>query len=199
MHAPAYRARSVESRDGDRASIAQALLLAQTLAIAVVLWRYRELIALLPMKVNEAAPASFAVLAPVDSNGTLDSYTPVMCSLLALSMIAWVWLRRQPLLWATVPATSVVAATALSTVVVFLIAVPDRLFFKSEAQEVTYAGSRCFATGSRGDDRLLDRPDLGLIRTPIVKSAEVSDLGSAPGSIFGLAARPRGRQEVAGQ
>lgn len=171
----------------DGASIAQALLLAQTLAIAVVLWRYRELIALLPMKVNEAAPASFAVLAPVDSNGTLYSYTPVMCSLLALSMIAWVWLRRQPLLWATVPATSVVAATALSTVVVFLIAVPDRLFFKSEAQEVTYAGSRCFVTGSRGDDRLLYCPDRA-IRTPIVKSAEVSDLGSAPGSIFGLAA-----------
>ena len=104
-------------------------------------------------------------------------------------MIAWVWLRRQPLLWATVPTTSVVAATALSTLVVLLIAVPDRLFFKSEAQEVTYAGTRCFVTGSRGDERLLYCPDRA-IRTPIVRSAEVSDQGSAPGRIFGLPPAP---------
>ena len=173
----------------DGASIAQALLLAQTVAVAVVLWRFRELIALLPMTVNDADPASLIVLAPVESNGTLQLYTPVMSSLLATSLIAWVWLRRQPLLWATVPAASVVAATALSTLVVLLTAVPDRLFYKSEAQEVTYAGTRCFVTGSRGDERLLYCPDQ-VIRTPIVRSAEVSDQGSVPGRIFGLPPTP---------
>ena len=173
----------------DGASIAQAFVLAQTMAVAIVLWRYRELIALLPMTVNGADPASLGVLAPVESNGTLYSYAPVMSSLLAMILIAWVWLRRQPLLWATVPATSVVAATALSTLVVLLIAVPDRLFFKSEAREVTYAGARCFVTGSRGDEQLLYCPD-GLTRTPIVKSAEVSARGSVPGRIFGLPPAP---------
>ena len=173
----------------DGASIAQALLLAQTVAVAIVLWRHRELIALLHMTVNNTDPASLAVLNPLQSNGTLQLYTPVMSSLLATSLIAWVWLRRQPLLWATVPTASVVTATALSTLVLLLTAVPDRLFHKSEAQEVTYAGTRCFVTGSRGDERLLYCPDQ-VIRTPIVRSAEVSDRGSAPGRIFGLPPAP---------
>ncbi len=116
-------------------------------------------------------------------------YTPVMSGLLAMSLIAWVWLRRQPLLWVTVPTASVVAATALSTLVVLLIAVPDRLFFKSEAREVTYAGTRCFVTGSRGDEQLLYCPD-GPTRTPIVRSDEVSDRGSLPGRIFDLPPKP---------
>lgn len=141
------------------------------------------------MTVQNTDPASLAVLNPISSNGILHLYTPVMSSLLATSLIAWVWLRRQPLLWATVPAASVVAVTALSTLVVLLTAVPDRLFNKSEAQEVTYAGTRCFWTGSRGDERLLYCPDQ-VIRTPIVKSAEVGDRGSVLGRIFGLPAAP---------
>jgi hypothetical protein len=172
----------------DGASIAQALLLAQVLAVAVVLWRYRELIALLPMTVTDTDPARLAVLNPVDSNGTLYLYPAFMTSLLAMSVTAWVWLRRQPLLWATVPLTTVVAAAAVSTLVLLLITVPDRLFFKSEAPEVTYAGARCFVTGFSGNDRLLYCP-AGTTRTPIVGSDEIRQRGSKPARIFGLPAR----------
>jgi hypothetical protein len=158
----------------DGASIAQGLLLAQMLAFGLVLWSYWRLIALFPIIVNDADAASLALLAPPPSNTLLFTYTPVMSVVLSVGALGWIWLRRTPLLWATVPATSVASAIALMALMVFLIAVPDRLFYKSVAPEVLYLGQRCFVTGPGQDQSLLfcpGRPKQD--RTPVVKSSEL--------------------------
>ncbi|HYN07806.1 MAG TPA: serine/threonine-protein kinase [Vicinamibacterales bacterium] len=172
----------------DGASRAQFLLLMQMLTFGLTLWVYRGLIALLPVTVNEADPASLAVLAPLDSNGLLFTYTAVMSVLLGTGALCWGLLRRNPLLWATVPATSVAAAAALMALMLLLIAVPDRLFFKSVAPEVLYQAQRCFVTGEKGDERLLYCPEREKqYRTPTVKVADLPS-GERNGRIFSLPA-----------
>lgn len=171
----------------DGASIAQFLLLAHVLAFAVVLWVYRELIPLLPVLLNDANPSSLTVLDPADSNGILYLYAPVMSVLLGTGALCWILLRRSPLLWATVPASAVAAAAALMAIMLLLITVPHRLFFKSEAPEVSYQGQRCFKTGqaSDGEQVLLycpGRPASDRIRT--VGSGDIAAGESAPGRIF---------------
>jgi protein kinase-like protein len=158
----------------DGASIAQGLLLAQMLALGLVLWSYWRLIALFPIIVNDADAASLLLLAPPSSNTLLFTYTPVMSVVLSVGALGWIWLRRTPLLWATVPATSVASAIALMALMVLLIAVPDRLFYKSVAPEVLYQGQRCFVTGPGQDQSLLFCPGRSKQdRTPVVKSSEL--------------------------
>jgi serine/threonine-protein kinase len=159
----------------DGASISQGLLLAQMLTLGAVLWAYWSLIALFPVTVNDADPASLALLAPIPSNTPLYTYAPVMSVVLCVGALGWIWLRRTPLLWATVPATSAASAIALMALMVLLIVVPDRLFFKSEAPEVSYQRERCFVTGANQDQRLLFCPGRPPgERTPVVKSSDLS-------------------------
>ena len=173
---------------GDGASIAQFLLLAHVLALGLVLWIYRSLIVLFSTVVNEADAGSLAVLAPVNDNWVLYTYTPVMSLVLGVFAIRWYALVRNPLLRATVPPFSVVAAASLMVIMLLLITVPDRIYFKSVAQEVSYGTQRCFKTGERDDGRVLlycpDRPKLN--RTFIVNSTDISTEGRAPGRIFSL-------------
>jgi hypothetical protein len=170
----------------DGASVAQFLLLAQVLSFGAVLWVYRKLFALLPFTVNELDAAKLDVLAPLDSNGILYSYVFVMSLILGAGTLCWILLRRSPLLWATVPTSTVVAAVALMALMFFFGTVPDRLFFMSEAPEVSYQGQRCFKTGEAADGRVLlycpDRPAFN--RIPIVQSNAVAAGISTPGRIF---------------
>ncbi|MGE5834500.1 MAG: serine/threonine protein kinase [Acidobacteriota bacterium] len=170
----------------DGASVAQFLLLAQVLSFGVVLWVYRKLFALLPFTVNELDAAKLDVLAPLDSNGILYSYVFVVSVILGAGTLCWILLRRSPLLWATVPTSTVVAAVALMALMFFFGTVPDRLFFMSEAPEVSYQGQRCFKTGEAADGRVLlycpDRPAFD--RIPIVESNTVAAGISTSGRIF---------------
>ena len=169
----------------DGASIAQGLLLAQMLAVGVVLWAYWRLITVLPWTVNDLDAASLTLFAPPESNTLLFTYAPVMSVVLCLGALGWIWLRRTPLLWATVPATNVAAAVALMALMVFLIIVPDRLLFKSEAPEVFYQGERCFVTGTNQDQSLLfcpGRPQQD--RTLVVRSSDIAP--TEPARIFSL-------------
>ena len=167
----------------DGASISQGLLLAQMIALGFVLWAYWHLITVLPLTVNDADAASLALLEPPESNTLLFTYAPVMSVLLCLGALGWIWLRRSPLLWATVPATTVASAVALMALMVLLITVPDRLLFKSEAPEAAYQGERCFVTGTNQDQSLLfcpGRPQQD--RTLVVKSSEIAP--TDPARIF---------------
>ena len=169
----------------DGASIAQGLLLAQMLALGAVLWAYWRLITVLPWTMNDLDAASLALFAPPESNTLLFTYAPVMSVVLCLGALGWIWLRRTPLLWATVPATTVAAAVALMALMVFLIIVPDRLLFKSEAPEVFYEVERCFVTGANQDQSLLfcpGRPQQD--RTLVVRSSDIVPM--EPARIFSL-------------
>jgi hypothetical protein len=169
----------------DGASVAQGLLLAQMLALMAVLWFYRGLIALLPHTVNDFDAVQLAMLDPGDSNGLLYTYTPVLSLLIAISGISWYALLRRSPLRATVPRASIAAAVAVSAVMVLLIALPDRLFYKSVAPEVLYQGHGCFVTGLSHDERLLYCPLGTITRTPIVKATELSsEKGASEPSIF---------------
>jgi Protein kinase domain len=170
---------------GDAASIAQFLLLTHVLALGLVLWVYRDLIALIPVVLNNAETTRLAVLTPVDSNRVLYTYTLAMSLVLGVFVIRWFALLRNPLLRATVPPFSVVAAASLMAMMLLLITVPDRLFYKSTAPEVSYQGARCFVTGTRNDDNLLYCPSLEKgHRTPIVNARDVSTK-ERTGPIFG--------------
>jgi hypothetical protein len=176
---------------GDGASIAQFLLLTHVLAFGLVLWVYRDLIALIPVTLNDAETTRLAVLRPVDSNRILYSYTLAMSLVLGVFTIRWYALLRNPLLRATVPPYSVVAAASLMAIMLLLITVPDRLFFKSIAREVAFQGTRCFVTGTRNEDNLLYCPNLEKgHRTPIVNARDVS-AEERTGPIFGA---PSARQ-----
>jgi hypothetical protein len=170
----------------DGASLAQFLLLAQVLAFGVVLWVYWKLFALLPFTVNELDAAKLDVLVPLDSNGILYSYVAVMSVILGTVTLCWILLRRSPLLWATVPKSAVAAAVALMALMLFLITVPDRLFFKSEAPEVTYQGQRCFRTGESSNGQvLLYCPERSASqRILVVGSSDITVGASASGKIF---------------
>jgi serine/threonine-protein kinase len=168
----------------DGASISQGLLLAQMLAFAVVLWAYWRLILVFPVKVNDADAASLAILSDADSNTLLLTYAPIMSVLLCVGALGWIWLRRNPLLWATVPVSSVVTAIALMAVMVLLIVVPDRLLFKSVVPEVLFQQKRCFVTGSSQDQSLLFCPgEPQQQRTRAVKTSELQPQGRTA-SIF---------------
>jgi serine/threonine-protein kinase len=169
----------------DAATAAQGLLLVQVLAVALIGWFYRDLIATLPVLVNEAEPGALNVLDPQPSNGLLYSYGAVTSVLLASMWIGWHRLiaRSGPLL----PRGTVVAGVGLMVIVLLLIQLPYRLFYQSEAEQVTFKDQICFVTGSRDEDRLLYCPTLPKHqRTPIVKSSDVGALNSR-GEIF---ARP---------
>jgi predicted Ser/Thr protein kinase len=158
----------------DGASIAQGLLLAQMVAVGLVVWAYWRLITLFPLTVNDADAASLALLAPGKGNTLLFTYAPVMSVVLCVGALGWIWLRRTPLLWAMVPVSSVASAIALMSLMVLLIVVPDRLFFKSEAPEVSYRQERCFVTGTNENQSLLFCPGRQpQERTPVVKAAEL--------------------------
>jgi hypothetical protein len=73
----------------DAATAAQGLLLVQVLAVALIGWFYRDLIATLPVLVNEAEPGALNVLDPQPSNGLLYSYGAVTSVLLASMWIGW--------------------------------------------------------------------------------------------------------------
>jgi protein kinase-like protein len=176
---------------GDGAAIAQFLLLTHVLAFGLVLWIYRDLIALIPVILNDTDSASLTVLTPVDSNRLLYSYTLAMSVVLGVFAIRWYVVLRNPLLRATVPPYSVVAAASLMAIMLLLITLPDRLFFKSVAREVSYQGTRCFVTGTRNDDTLLYCPGLKPgDRTPIVNARDVSAEGRS-GPIFGPPSAPQ--------
>jgi hypothetical protein len=115
----------------------------------------------------------------------LYTYPFLMSLLLGVMALSWYVLLRRPVVRSAVPTTSKVAAACLLLLMLLLIVIPDRLFFKSEAEEVSYGRQRCFVTGTRGDERLLYCPDAPKkSRTLIVKSTELSGEGSAPSWIF---------------
>jgi hypothetical protein len=172
----------------DGASISQGLLLAQMLSFGVVVWAYWRLILVFPIKVNDADAVSLAVLSDADSNTLLLTYAPVMSVLLCVGALGWIWLRRNPLLWVTVPVSGVATAIALMAVMVLLIVVPDRLLFKSVVPEVLFQQKRCFVTGSSQDQSLLFCPgEPKGHRTRAVKTSELQPQGRTA-SIFSPAA-----------
>jgi hypothetical protein len=174
----------------DGASLSQGLLLAQMLAFGVVLWAYWRLITVFPVKVNDADAASLAILSDADSNTLLLTYAPIMSVLLCAGALGWIWLRRNPLLWATVPVSSVGTAIALMAVMVLLIVVPDRLLFKSVVPEVLFQETRCFVTGSSQDQSLLFCPgEPEQQRTRAVKTSALQPQGRTA-SIFSTPADP---------
>jgi hypothetical protein len=165
----------------DGASRAHLLLLMQVLTLGLTLWVYQRLLELLPATLDEVDASSLTVLAPLADNWLPVTYTAVISVLVAVAARGWIALFRNKVLWATVPRTSVAAAVALMVLMVLLIAVPDRLFFKGVGEVVSYQGQRCFITGQRHDDRLLYCPDRPKFeRTPIAKSG---DLRPEPGDV----------------
>jgi hypothetical protein len=171
----------------DPAIAAQALLLAQVLGVALAAWFYRDLIVILPVIVNDADPAALAVLDPAGSNGVLYSYGAVLSVLLASMWIGWHRLVVRS--GAVLPRGTVVAGGAVMLIVLLLMVLPYRLYYHSEADQVSYVGQVygdqvCYAIGSRGDDRLLYCPALPKHqRLPVVKSTDVRTLNRR-GALF---------------
>jgi hypothetical protein len=114
-----------------------------------------------------------------------------MSVVLWVGAFGWLWLRRTPLLWATVPASSAVSAIALMALMVLMIVVPYRLFFKSEAPEVLYQQERCFVTGRTPEQSLLFCPGWPQQkRTRVVKSSELPPSERTVAIFSPLAAEP---------
>ena len=180
----------------DGASIAQGLLLAQMLTFVGLLWGYWNLLALLPLTVNDVDAAALSLLDPASGNDVLFSYPLVISLLIATVGISWYSLLRRPHLRATVPPASIAAAVGLTAVMVLMIAVPDRLLYKSVAPEVLYRDQRCFLTGTKGDECLLYCPGATGVRTPVGRCADVSGKGTVERSkIFAPAQAPAAQKQ----
>lgn len=169
----------------DSTFVVQALLILQVFSVLLAVWTYRPLIATLPMTVNDADAQALAVLDPIPANGMLYTYGPTMAVLLSAMALSWYWLLARSSSRATIPRTTIAAGAGLMFLVLLIIELPYRLFYKSEAPEAAYAGQRCFVTGARADERLLYCPDAPRQeRTPIVNARDLRNVGSQPGRIF---------------
>jgi hypothetical protein len=166
----------------DAPTTAQGLLLLQVFAVAAIAWLYRDLLATLPLVVDEAEPGAFRVLDPAPSNGLLYTFGMATAALLASMWIGWhrLLIRSGSLL----PRGTVLAGIAMMVMVLLLIELPYRLFYKSDADQVAFRDQICYVIGRRADDVLLYCPALPKHRrTPVVKSSEVKTL-SEQGKIF---------------
>ncbi|HXE80033.1 MAG TPA: serine/threonine-protein kinase [Vicinamibacterales bacterium] len=181
----------------DPSNPAQLLILAQTLAIAAILWRFWPVFVAQYAIITHADPA---ILEPLHRAHAYEvertMYGLAVDALVLGAGAAWAALirarRRRGLPRLDASAAAGVALLALAFLAMWV--VPYRVTWFNEFQRAEYAGERCYVIGEREDDVLLYCPDVPAPRNRRVRATEVQRLDVIE-SIFvpRRDARPAGR------
>lgn len=155
-----------------------------TVALAVI---FRQLFVVLLYPLRDIGPDLWNALTPNWDRGSLPThYLEASVITIALMVIGWRSLLRQPGAWMQVDRSVIAAGLAVIALVVLALLAPYRLFFLSNhlpAFEVE--GGRCYQTARRGDDLMLFCPDASSADKRIRPWRFSSDLKTLdPGSPF---------------
>ena len=111
---------------------------------------------------------------------------------LALMALAWYWLLGRSVGRKTVPKATAAAGLTLLALVLLLLEVPYRVFYKSQVPRLQVEGQRCYEVGKSTTNTLLYCPDAPKqARTRIVKSDQIDKLDrTGPEGIFSPSGPP---------
>jgi serine/threonine-protein kinase len=155
----------------DRTSRAQFLLVMEAVAVAGVLWRFRDFIDACFGFLDRAPADRLALLAP-DAEEPLG-YRFLLSVLLVLTSAALLYFMKQRPHEPPVARTTVTASALVVLVVLLFVTVPFRLLYQANFQRVDAGQERCYQTGQRGSELLLFCPDT-IPRIRVVSSSDPS-------------------------
>lgn len=154
----------------DRGSQAQLLLAVEVVAVAAVLWGFRDL--LTAIVYVDTVPAEMLGLLAPDTDGPAG-YRFLLSVLLLLTSAACFYLVKRTPSGGGIDRTTVAASALLVLVLVLFLTVPFRLLYQANFQRVDAGQERCYQTGRRGTELLLFCPDT-MPRIRVVSSADSS-------------------------
>jgi serine/threonine-protein kinase len=153
------RLRDLAPRFGfsDRSRVAQWVLAAQVLGLAVVIWFFRRLIGAYTTFLDEA-PAEMLRQLSFYNDSHLIFRTSLSMLILAM-IVGWRSLLTRPHDGPPIDAATKIAGIAVIAVSLLMLTLPFRLVFQSTFPVAIFAEQRCFVTGQRPGDLLLFCPD----------------------------------------
>lgn len=163
----------------DPGNRAQLLILAQTLVVALILWRFWPVFLAQYTIVSHAGASATAPLYPAYENElTRMLYGLAVDALVLCAGAGWLAIarahRRSGL--PAFDATALAGVGLLTLAFLVMWAVPYRITWFNEFPRVQYGGDRCYAIGQRAEDLLLHCPDTAPPRNRQVRSGEVERL-----------------------
>jgi hypothetical protein len=166
-----FTALAARLRLDDPVVLAQALATIGIVAIALVFWRFRDLIRAVAGFINSSPPDWFAALSPRNAD---RGYYRIAFTLLTLALSVGLYrvirLRRERR--TRDGAGSLLTLVAVLAVAIVLGDMPYRLFSYSECERVDFGGLRCYDIGQSGDDVLIYCPAAAPPRNRVVKRSD---------------------------
>ena len=163
-----FTALAARLRLDDPVVLAQALATIGIVAIALVFWRFRDLIRAVAGFINSSPPDWFAALSPRNPD---RGYYRIAFTLLTLALGVGLYrvirLRRERR--TRDGAGSLLTLVAVLAAAIVLGDMPYRLFSYSECERVDFGGLRCYDIGQSGDDVLIYCPAAAPPRNRVVK------------------------------
>jgi hypothetical protein len=143
-----------------------------TMALLATIWWFSELWGSVLMYVTQATPSMIDPLRPsnVPTHNTWGMTRVVVAFLVGLGLIRAIRLRRMQT--PRPRAQTLVPATVVFIVAVFMIVVPWRLLYQNRMERIDLAGARCYQIGRDGDRLLLYCPDAAIPKHTIVMSSD---------------------------
>jgi len=163
----------------DLGNRAQLLIVAQTLAVALILWRFWPVFLAQYTILNHAElPATAPLHTAYEHEVTRMLYGLSVDALVLCAGVSWIALirarRRSGL--PRFDASAAAGTGLLALAFLALWAVPYRITWFNEFPRVQYGGDRCYAVGQRAETLLLHCPDVAPPRNRQVRSSEVERL-----------------------
>lgn len=172
-----WRAAARRAGFSDR-SRAQWLLAAQILAVAVVIWIFRDLIGAFATFLNVAPAETLRQLSP--DNSAHIAYRMVLSVLVLAMVTAWHSLLTKANDGAPIDRATVGAGIAVIAITLVMITLPFRLVHHSIFQAVDLGEQRCYVTGQGPKDLLLFCPDV----IPRNRTVPLNDPALRPRGVF---------------
>lgn len=147
-------------RSTPAAVLAPALLLAQVVALGLLLWRFREIVRGLDSFISQRPSADLAPLGP-SNRPEQNLALKVLWLQVLVYGVAWYWLVRRR--WERRERDAValeVGGIALTALILFFgQVVPFRIVYHNDAERVSYETRMCYLVGERGNEGLLFCPE----------------------------------------